>query len=84
MEIILYSYCLLARHNVILENIYISFIGYLYTSLVCSKVLEILVLDLSKIKWPDNNKKNRTINCSDLSFSSLLYFGRVIYIQLII
>ena len=57
MEIILYSYCLLARHNVILENIYITFIGYLYISLVCSKILEILVLDLSKIKWPDRNKE---------------------------
>ena len=54
MEIMLYSYCKLARHNVILENIYISFVGYLYISLVCSKIL---VLDLSKIKWPDKNKK---------------------------
>ena len=57
MEIMLYSYCLLARHNVILENIYISSIGYLYILLVCSKILEILVLDLSKIKWPDKNKE---------------------------
>ena len=57
MEIMLYSYCLLARHNVILENIYISSIGYLYILLVCSKILEILVLDLSKIKWPDRNKE---------------------------
>ena len=57
MEIMLYSYCLLARRNVILENIYISSIGYLYILLVCSKILEILVLDLSKIKWPDKNKE---------------------------
>ena len=57
MEIMLYSYCLLARHNVILENIYISSIGYLYILLVCSKILEILVLDLSKIKWPNKNKE---------------------------
>ena len=57
MEIMLYSYCLLARRNVILENIYISSIGYLYILLVCSKILEILVLDLSKIKWPNKNKE---------------------------
>ena len=58
MEIMLYSYCLLARRNVILENIYISSIGYLYILLVCSKILlAILVLDLSKIKWPNKNKE---------------------------